>query len=103
MRPFPCYFITKYYSRVSFVSHYEFAGTQDKRQRETTIAKCTQLRIKNSEDESRWLEFRYSESSMAESIQQLTPNMGAGGGQDIYLNFGNMHYIYMENISETEI
>lgn len=40
---------------------------------------------------------------MAESIQQLTPNMGAGGGQDIYLNFGNMHYIYMENISETEI
>lgn len=48
-------------------------------------------RIKSFKDENRWLECRYSE------------NAGSRGRQNIYLNFGNMYYINLENIPETEI
>lgn len=49
MTPFVCYFITKYYSGISFVSHYGFARTQDKWQRETTV-KFTHCKTHTTQD-----------------------------------------------------
>lgn len=107
MTLFLCYFITQYCSCACFVSHYVFAGTQDKRQRQTTteythckMQPTQDSRIKSSHNESRWPEFRYSKKP---KVYNSSQNARVKGEQDIYLNFGNMYYIYLENISETEI